>query len=182
MPLHQRPATAPKDDDDQTIAWSTAPAAATAALLKIARRDTIDELVRDKQDGAVVYAARWKVDGVDHEASVTGEGLTLATEETVRAQMVPVAVKKAVSRYFPAGSTRRYEKKLVVVYEAEAVIQGEHREVVVLPTGKVIVLDLMMPGLDGLTLPVTLPNSGFGSLAARPWAPRRARGGRRAEK
>jgi hypothetical protein len=91
-----------------------------------------------EREGVVtVYAARWEADGRTTEAEVTAEGDLLEIEEIVPADSVPEAVRRTAEERLAGAPTVTYVWKMVFVYEAEGVVDGRHREVLVFPTGSI---------------------------------------------
>jgi len=124
--------------NDAKISLDQVPAKAREALLKLANGNPITEVEREKEHGKVFYEAEWLVDGRETEAKVTADGDLVELEEVVDAKDVPAAVKAVVAKKFPAGAKIEYEKVMIVVYEVEAMINGKEREIMVLPTGKIM--------------------------------------------
>ena len=125
------------DDDEDDLTINQVPEPARAALLKLAGGAKIIKAEREKEHGVLVYEAEWVKDGTQHEAAVTADGTLIETEENVRVEDLPPAVRAAIAKHFPAKTKLTVEKKMVVIYEVEARIDGKERELVVFPTGKV---------------------------------------------
>ncbi len=125
------------DDDEEQISIDKVPAKARAALLKHAKGAKFTEVEREKVRGVVFYEAEWKVDGREHEVKVTADGSLVELEEEVDAQSVPAAVRKAASQAFPKSAKLTFEKKMIVLYEVEAKVDGKEREVLISPSGQV---------------------------------------------
>ncbi|HUW81506.1 MAG TPA: PepSY-like domain-containing protein [Phycisphaerae bacterium] len=124
-------------DDEDGLTIDQVPEPARAALLKLAGGATIVKAEREREHGVLVYGAKWVVNSTQHGAAVTAEGKLIETEETVRVEDLPPAVRTVVAKHFPAKTKLTIEKKMVVTYEVEARIDGTDRELVVFPTGKV---------------------------------------------
>ncbi len=127
------------DDDDREVALriDQVPEPARAALLKLAGGATILKAEREREHGVLVYEAEWTANGVEHEAAVTAEGALIETEQIVSIKDLPAAARAAVAKHFPADAELKIEKKMVVIYEVEARINGKERELIVFPTGRV---------------------------------------------
>jgi hypothetical protein len=124
-----------EDEDADRIPVSRIPAPARRTLEEYADgRDFI--ATSERQDGVTVYEARWEADGRATEVTVTADGLLLEIEEIVGEDSVPEAVLRTADELFPGAASRAYEKKLVVIYEVETVVDGRGREVLILPTGR----------------------------------------------
>ncbi len=123
------------DEDDVTI--DQVPEPARAALLQLAGGATISKAEREMDHGAVVYEAEWTAQGVQHEAAVTADGTLIETEEIIPVEKTPTAVRAAIAKHFGPNAKVVVEKKMIVVYEIEARIDGKERELLVFPTGRV---------------------------------------------
>lgn len=126
------------DGDDDDLDMSQVPEPARAALMKLAGGAKITEVEREKEHGAVVYEAEWMANGVEHEAAVTAEGALVELEEVIAVADAPSAVRDVIAKQFGAGTKVVVEKKMVVLYEIESKVDGKEKEVLVLPTGRVI--------------------------------------------
>jgi uncharacterized membrane protein YkoI len=125
------------DDDDERIGLDQLPPAAAEALLALAGDHVIVELSVEVERGFTMYEAAWMVEGLEHEAAVLADGTLVVQEHEMHADAVPPAVFDAAAALLPPGATPSFEMKLVVMYEAEAVVNGEEVELLILPTGEV---------------------------------------------
>ena len=123
-------------EDDLTI--DQVPEPARGALLRLAGGEKIIEAEREREHGVIVYEAAWMANGTEHGAAVTADGTLIEIEETIPVDQAPAAVRAAIGQQFPAGAKVVVEKKMVVVYEAEARIDGKEKEVLIFPTGRVL--------------------------------------------
>jgi uncharacterized membrane protein YkoI len=127
-----------EDDDDEgadRIPVSRIPAPARRTLEEYADgQDFIASM--EREDGVTVYEARWADEGGSTEVVVTADGTLLEIEENVLEASVPPAVLRTADELFPPAAERTYVRKLVVIYEVEAVVDGREREVLILPTGR----------------------------------------------
>ncbi len=123
------------DEDDLTI--DQVPGPARAALLRLAGGAKIVKAERENEDGVLVYEAEWIADGIQHEAAVTADGTLLETEEIIPVEKAPAAVRAAIAKHFGANAKVVVEKKMIVVYEVEARVNGKEVELLILPTGHV---------------------------------------------
>lgn len=126
-----------EDDDEDDLSIDQVPAAAREALLKLAGGAKIVKAEREREHGVVLYEAGWTKDGVEYEAAVTEDGTLVETEETIPAEKAPAAVRAAIAKHFGANAKVVVEKKMIVVYEIEAKIDGKEKELLVFPTGRV---------------------------------------------
>lgn len=126
-----------EDDDEDDVTLDQIPGPARKALLHLAGGAEILEVEREKEHGVLVYEAEWLANGTKHEAAVTADGTLLETEETIPLEQAPAAVREAIAKHFGAEVKVVVERKTIIVYEAEARIDGKERELLVFPTGKV---------------------------------------------
>lgn len=126
-----------EDDDEDDITVDQIPGPARRALQQLAGDAKILKAEREKEHGVLVYEAEWIVSGVKHEAAVTADGTLLKTEQIIPAEKAPAAVRAAIAKHFGANANVVVEKKMIVVYEVEAEVNGEEKELLVFPTGRV---------------------------------------------
>ena len=124
-----------EDDDDLTL--DQIPPAAKAALMKLAAGGRIAEVELDRENGVALYEAAWSADGVEHEAAVTADGVLVELAESVPAGKAPSAVQAVIAQHFGTGTDVTVVKKMIVVYEVEAKINGAEKELLIFPTGRV---------------------------------------------
>jgi len=124
-------------DDEDDLTLDQVPEAARAALLKLAGGAKILKAEREREHGVLVYEAQWVANGTKHEAAVTADGTLIETEEIVPAEKAPAAVRAAIAKHFGANAKVVVEKKMIVVYEVEAKVDGKEKELLVFPTGHV---------------------------------------------
>jgi uncharacterized membrane protein YkoI len=126
-----------QEDDEGDLTIGQVPQPARAALLKLAGPAEITEAEQEKEDGVLVYEAEWVLKGAKHEAAVTADGALIEIEETIPPEAAPAAVRAAIAKHFGPNAKVVIEKKMVVVYEVEARVDGKERELLVFPTGRV---------------------------------------------
>ncbi|UCG32109.1 MAG: hypothetical protein JSU68_10630 [Phycisphaerales bacterium] len=125
------------DEQEEEITLDAMPEAARAALLELAGGAMISEAECEQEHGVLVYEAEWVADGIEHEAAVTADGALLEMEEEIPLEAAPAAVRAAIMQHFGAGTMVTVDKKMVVVYEVEAKVDGEQKELLISPTGSV---------------------------------------------
>lgn len=125
------------DDDGQRVNAGDVPAAVHLALTDYAGPRGYS-FSMEREHGVAVYEARWQADGRSFEAEVSADGRLLEIEETVPAEAVPPAVRQAAEARLGGAAGATFHKLTVFLYEAEAVVDGREREVLVSPTGRVI--------------------------------------------
>ena len=126
-----------EEDDEDELPVGQVPEPARAALMKLAGGAKIVNFERDQEHGAVVYEAEWVANGTKHEAAVTEDGALLEIEEIIPVEKAPAAVRAAIAKHFPPNAKVIVEKTMIVVYEAEARIDGKEKEIIIFPTGRV---------------------------------------------
>ena len=114
------------------------PNTAREALLRLADGAPITAVEREQEHGMVLYEAEWSAHGHEAEAKVTADGDLVEFEEHVDADAVPRRVRAVAARVFPHGARIEYEKAMVVVYEIEARVDGQEKEISVLTTGEIL--------------------------------------------
>ncbi len=68
---------------------------------------------------------------------MTADGIVIETEESVSLNNVPNAVRAAIAEHFGSDVKVTVEKKTIVLYEAEAEIDGREQELLIFPTGRI---------------------------------------------
>jgi hypothetical protein len=126
----------PEDDEDD-LHINHVPEPARSALLDIADGAPIIGAERDREHGVVIYEADWLVDGIRHEAAVMADGTLIEVEEIIAVAQAPAAVQASIATHFGAGTDVIVAKKMIVVYEVEAKIDGKEKELYIFPTGRV---------------------------------------------
>lgn len=126
------------DDDEETaktVDLSLIPSPARAAISKFAAGNAIELVEQDEKDGHTLFEAMWRIDGVEHEATVTAGGVLVELEEVTTADAIPEEVRKQSDRYFKDGRDMKFERKLIAAYEIEGIVNGKAREHLVTTTG-----------------------------------------------
>ena len=129
--------TEDEDDDDDDLTIDQVPAQARAALRKLAGDAKIVKVERERANGVLVYEAEWVTNGTKHDAAVLDDGTLLETAEVIPVEQAPAGVRTAILKRFGDAKVV-VEMKMIVIYEAEARIDGKEVELLVLPTGRVI--------------------------------------------
>lgn len=127
-----------EEEDDRIVKFSDIPSPAQSALKKAAGSATIAKIEIDTNDSVTIYEASWNVDGIEHEASVDPTGSLLETENSVRESDVPQLVRDAASKFRKNGVDVSFEKKTVVLYSVEMVVDGDEKELLLDPAGRQI--------------------------------------------
>lgn len=123
---------------DVRVGMDQVPEAARAALQQAAGEAPLLKVSREHSHGVTVYEGKWSRDGEIHEAEVTADGALIELEEATTLERVPAAVRAAILKHFGGDATVAVEKKTLVRYEAETMVQGKEQEVTILPTGRIV--------------------------------------------
>ncbi len=102
-------------DDEDDLSLGDIPEPARRALQRLAGDAKIIEVEREREHGVVVYEATWRRNGTTDEAEVTAGGALLETEQTVRGEQVPAAVRAAIVKRFGDANVQ-IEKITIVMY------------------------------------------------------------------
>jgi len=124
--------------DARKLSLDQIPAEARETLLHLADGAQIVAVEREKERGVELYEAEWRVNGKEAEAAVTASGDLVKMEQEVDAAALPDAVKATAAKHFPAEAKLECDKMTMVVYEIEAKVNGKEKEILVLPTGKML--------------------------------------------
>ena len=124
-------------DDEDELTIDQVPEPARGALLKLAGDAKIIKAEREREHGVLIYEAEWMANGTKHEAAVTADGALIEIEEIIPAETAPAAVRTAIAKHFGPNAKVVVEKTMIVVYEVEAKIDGEEKELLIFPTGRV---------------------------------------------
>lgn len=125
----------PHQDGERKIQEAEAPAAAVAALKRLAGSATITQFTEETEHGVKYYEGTWqsadgKVDGL-----VTETGDVVEIEEKVPADKVPASVRTAVQR--EAGDAAlHFERKTLFLYEVHYKKDGKGHELIYSADGR----------------------------------------------
>lgn len=125
------------DDEEEMIAFADAPASVQAAIQKWLGDRKVEKLEVEKENGAMVYEAETKENGVEKSIEVSADGAVLEVEESVAADDLPAAVKAALDKKFPGASVSEAESIQKFFYEVKVTKDGKTKEVKVSPAGKI---------------------------------------------
>ncbi len=131
-----------KKADQQTVSLDDVPEAARTALRKLAGDAKIEKVEREEDDGVILFEAEWQQNQTTHEATVTADGDLVEQERTVSHASLPQAVRRAVKDRFGDITEVTYERKTVVLYEAESDADGNKREVLLSPSGREVEVEV----------------------------------------
>lgn len=114
------------------------PNAVSATAKRLAGETPIERIVKEHEEGAIVYEATWHVDGLEREATIAGDGRLIDLEEELAGTAVPEPVRVTATAKLAVASGIKFVKHSSGNWEAEVVVDGKEREVVVAPDGKVL--------------------------------------------
>src|SRR5262245_3610732 len=114
---------------EQKISADQVPPKAMEALKKFAGTNKIEGFIQEVAYGGECFEAEWQIDGKDHAAQVTADGVVLATEYQVDVKDVPEAVQKTAKKALKGAAEIGYIRKEVVMYEAEGKVKGKSHQV-----------------------------------------------------
>ena len=114
------------------------PKAVRRAILREAHGADVESIEQETKDGQVTYEAAWTIDSTKYEAVVDANGALLETERSVSIDALPKSVRRVLSLLFRKGTPMGFEEKHVVLYEAEAAVNGGVVEVVLTASGQVV--------------------------------------------
>ena len=136
-----KPAEEQGGDESVKMTLAQAPPAVQKAIQSAAGSATVTEVEKETEDGFTLYEAAWEVGGVEHEVNVNEAGEVMETEIAVAADAVPAAVKTAAMKHLPKRTKPEFEKKMIVLYEIIAMVDGKEIEFLVDPSGRVMELE-----------------------------------------
>jgi len=105
------------EEQERTIKENEVPAAALAALKKLAGSATITEFAEEIEHGHKFYEGSWKGPDGNVDALVTESGDVVEIEESIPADKVPAGVRAASEKEAGKGVELTFEKKTVYFYE-----------------------------------------------------------------
>lgn len=124
-------------ESERSVEEAEVPAAALAALKKLAGGTAITEFAEEIEHGHKFYEGSWKGPDGNIDGLVTEAGDVVELEETVAAAKVPAGVRAAMEKEAGAGAALVYERKTVYFYEAHFKKDGKGREVIMTADARV---------------------------------------------
>ncbi len=124
------------EESEREVKEGEVPAAALAALKKLAGGASIREFAEEIEHGGTFYEGSWKGPDGDVDGLVTAAGDVVEIEERIATEKVPSAVRAALAGEAGSGTSARFERKTIYVYEAHFKKDGKNREVVWTPDGR----------------------------------------------
>lgn len=117
-------------ESERKVKEAEVPAAALAALKKLAGSATITEFAEEVEHGHKYYEGSWKGPEGNVDGLVTEGGDVVEIEESVAADKVPGGPRAAVEKEAGKGATVAWERKTVYFYEAHYKKDGKGHELV----------------------------------------------------
>ncbi|TWT41272.1 hypothetical protein RAS1_39660 [Phycisphaerae bacterium RAS1] len=130
-----RPLMTP-EDSERKVKEAEVPAAALAALKKLADKAAITEFSEEIEHGNKFYEGSWTGPDGKIDALVTETGEFVELEERTPADKVPAAVRAASEKEAGKDAKIAYEKKTFVLYEIHFKKDDKGREMIFTPDGR----------------------------------------------
>ena len=124
-------------EHERKVKESEVPAAAVAALKKLAAGAEITQYEQAVKHGETTYEGQWKTRAGKMEVVVTPAGDMVASEEGLAADAIPSAVV-ATAKKAAGGSELQYEKVTEVHYKAKYKKDDQRHKMTLSPTGRTI--------------------------------------------
>jgi len=122
---------------ERKVTKAEVPAAALAALKKLARGAKITEFAEEIEYGHTFYEGSWKArSGANVDVLVTQGGDLVEIERQVDTDKVPKAVLKAVRKAAGKGAQLAFEKKTMILYEVKFQKGDSRHELLLTPDGR----------------------------------------------
>ena len=130
------------DESEETIALADVPERVQQAIKRVAGDANVTEVEKEDDHGLTLYEAAWKDGDVEHEVVVNATGAVMETEQVVNAKQVPKAVRDAAAKHLPKSATPEFERKRIILYEVEAMVDGKEVGFLVDPSGRIMELEI----------------------------------------
>jgi uncharacterized membrane protein YkoI len=126
-------------DDEKVASVSDLPAAARATVEKLTAGGTIKSILKEDENGKIVFDVEATVKGKDVEYSVDADGKIITSEESIEYSSMPAAVRAAAEKYFGSATGLKASKELEngqTFFEVESQKDGKKATVKYDATGK----------------------------------------------
>lgn len=131
------PKVAEEKEVERKVTEAEVPAAALAALKKLAAGAEITEFTEEIEHGSTFYEGSWKNPaGANVDVLVTPTGDLVEIEEQVSNDKVPAAVLKAAQKAAGKNTTLAFEKKTMILYEVKFQKGDVGHELLLTPDGR----------------------------------------------
>ena len=122
-------------DQERQVKEGDVPAAALAALKKLAGSTKITEFAEEIENGHKFYEGSWKGADGNIDGLVTEAGDVVEIEESVPMTSVPASVREAAAKEAGEGAKLTFEKKTVYMFEIHFKKDGKSAEMIFTPDG-----------------------------------------------
>ncbi|MGE0479297.1 MAG: hypothetical protein AB7Q17_02375 [Phycisphaerae bacterium] len=123
-------------EQERSIAEKEVPAAALAALRKLAGDAKITEYAEEIEHGHTYYEGSWKGPDGHVDVLVTPAGDVVEIEEAFPADRVPAGPRAAAAKEAGADAAMKWERKTLYLYEAHFKRDGRGREILFTADGR----------------------------------------------
>jgi hypothetical protein len=125
------------EEQEREVKEAEVPAAALAALKKLAGEAKLTEFSEEIEHGSKFYEGSWKsATGSNVDALVTAAGDLVELEEEVPANQVPTAILAAVRKLSGEDAKLFCEKKTMILYEVKFHKDDKRHEILYAPDGR----------------------------------------------
>lgn len=129
-------AMGPHEESERQVNESEVPAAALAALKKLAGDAKLTEFAEEKEYGGTFYEGSWKGPHGNVDALVTTAGDLVELEEAVPFDSIPKAVQENATHAAGKEAKLYVEKKTYIMYEVKFRKGDRRHEVLYTPDGR----------------------------------------------
>ncbi|HEV3025042.1 MAG TPA: hypothetical protein VGX76_21365 [Pirellulales bacterium] len=124
------------EEGERQVKQSEVPAAALAALKKLAGSAAITEFAEEIEHGHKFYEGSWKGPDGNIDALVTESGTVVEIEETMPEGKIPAEVRKAAEQEAGPHSDLTFERVTKYLYEIHYKKGGKSQEAVYTPDAR----------------------------------------------
>ena len=122
---------------ERKVTEAEVPAAALAALKKLAAGAEITEFAEEIEHGSTFYEGSWKApSGAKMDVLVTPTGDLVEIEEQMDADKVPTAALKVAKKAAGKNTQLAFEKKTMILYEVKFRKGNRRHELLLTPDGR----------------------------------------------
>jgi hypothetical protein len=126
----------PPKEQERSVKEAEVPAAALAALKKLAGGAAFTEFAEEIEHGHTFYEGSWKGPDGNVDALVTAAGDVVEIEEIIPAEKVPGAVREMAAKEAGKDAKVTYERKTLYLYEIKFKKDGKGREMLFTADGR----------------------------------------------
>lgn len=123
-------------EQEREVKESEVPAAALAALKKLAGDAPLTEFAEEVEHGITYYEGSWKGPDGNVDALVTAAGDVVEIEASIPAELAPATIRALAEKEAGKDAKVSYEKKTLVLYEIHFKKEGKGREMIFAPDGR----------------------------------------------